>query len=252
MEKIEKENLVVKHNSLINATSKYKYERNELKLICFLISNIDNKREKDFETKYIDLSKLNFSQEEITNRGYIIDLCESIMTKPIKIGNGIYNWFSGLVYDNGVIEYRFDPDLKPFLLELKDNFTRYHINDILKLRSSYSIQVFELLTQYKKIGSRTMTIQEFREILSIPTKYKNNHIKALLETIQKDLKENTHVDFKFEIEKLGRKFNKIHFEVKDNYENINKIKTQRKFKRLEGAKTLAQRMKALKIEDSEI
>ena len=39
MEKIEKINLVVKHNALINATSDYKFERNELKLICFLISN---------------------------------------------------------------------------------------------------------------------------------------------------------------------------------------------------------------------
>jgi hypothetical protein len=44
MSNIEKTNLVVKHNALINATSDYKFERNELKLICFLISNIDNKR----------------------------------------------------------------------------------------------------------------------------------------------------------------------------------------------------------------
>ena len=28
MSKVEKENLVVKHNALINATSKYKYETN--------------------------------------------------------------------------------------------------------------------------------------------------------------------------------------------------------------------------------
>ncbi len=252
MEKIEKINLVVKHNALINATSDYKFERNELKLICFLISNIDNKREKNFETKFMNLNELNFSEEEITNKEYIIKLCMSIMSKPFKIEKGIYNWFSALEYEEGIIQYRFDPALKPFLLDLKDNFTRYQINDVLKLRSSYSIQAFELLTQYKKIGSRTITIEEFREILCIPTTYKNNHIKALLETIKKDLQENTKVEFNFEIEKLGRKFNKITFEIKDNYENINKIKTQRKTKRLEGAKTLSQRLKALKIEDAEI
>ena len=70
---------------------------------------------------------------------------------------------------------------------LKDNFTKYNISNILKLRSSYSIQVFELLAQYKVIGNRTISIKEFREVLSIPTTYKDNHIKALLETIQKVL-----------------------------------------------------------------
>ena len=36
MSKVEQENLVVKHNALINATSKYKYQTNELKLIFYL------------------------------------------------------------------------------------------------------------------------------------------------------------------------------------------------------------------------
>ncbi|MCT7639123.1 replication initiation protein [Aliarcobacter butzleri] len=249
MEKIEKTNLVVKHNALINATSDYKFEKNELKLICFLISNIDNQKDKDFEIKYMNLKDLNFSQEEITNKDYITNLCMSIMSKPFKIYNGVFNWFSGLVYKNGVIEYAFDKRLKPFLLELKDNFTRYQINDVLKLRSSYSIQVFELLTQYKTIGNRSLTMEEFREILCIPEKYRNPDIKRLLDAIQKDLKENTQIEFNYEIEKLGRKFNKIHFNIKDNLENINKIKQKRKTKRLVGATTLKDRMSALKIED---
>lgn len=36
MSKVEKENLVVKHNALINATSKYKYETNELKTNLYI------------------------------------------------------------------------------------------------------------------------------------------------------------------------------------------------------------------------
>ena len=45
MAKIEKQILVVKHNSLINATRKYKYAINELKLICCLIATINNQKE---------------------------------------------------------------------------------------------------------------------------------------------------------------------------------------------------------------
>ena len=252
MSKVEKENLVVKHNALINATSKYKYETNELKLICTLISNIDNQKDKGFDIKYMNLRDLNFSEKDITNVEYITNLCESIMSKPFKIGKGVFNWFSGLVYDNGVIEYAFDKRLKPYLLELKDNFTRYNISNILKLRSSYSIQIFELLSQYKTIGTRAITIDEFRKLLKIPKTYKNNDLKRLIEGVQKDLKNNTTLSFEFSFKKLGKSFNSIDFQIFDNYENINKIKTQRKEKRLEGAKTLSQKMKALKIEDVEI
>ena len=252
MSKVEKENLVVKHNALINATSKYKYETNELKLICTLISNIDNQKDKGFDIKYMNLRDLNFSEKDITNVEYITNLCESIMSKPFKIGKGVFNWFSGLVYDNGVIEYAFDKRLKPYLLELKDNFTRYNISNILKLRSSYSIQIFELLSQYKTIGTRSITIDEFRKLLKIPKTYKNNDLKRLIEGVQKDLKNNTTLSFEFSFKKLGKSFNSIDFQIFDNYENINKIKTQRKEKRLEGAKTLSQKMKALKIEDVEI
>ena len=249
MSKVEKENLVVKHNALINATSKYKYETNELKLICTLISNIDNQKDKGFDIKYMNLRDLNFSEKDITNVEYITNLCESIMSKPFKIGKGVFNWFSGLVYDDGFIEYAFDKRLKPYLLELKDNFTRYNISNILKLRSSYSIQIFELLSQYKTIGTRSITIDEFRKLLKIPKTYKNNDLKRLIEGVQKDLKNNTTLSFEFSFKKLGKSFNSIDFQIFDNYENINKIKTQRKEKRLEGAKTLSQKMKALKIED---
>ncbi len=255
MEKTEKIDLVVKHNALVNATSDYKFSRNELKMICILVSNINKKTEKDFKEKHINIIDLDVN-EETNNHTYISNLCSSIMSKPFKINGSIYNWFTKLtpLENQGIIEYQFHEDLKPFLLELKNNFTMYNVTDILKLRSSYSIQVFELLKQYQGMQSKTriISIQEFREILCIPNSYKNKDIRILLETIQKDLKENTQIEFNFEIEKLGRKFNKIIFEIKNNYENINQQKRTNKAKRLEGAKTLAQRMKALKIEDTEI
>ncbi|PRN00270.1 replication initiation protein [Aliarcobacter cryaerophilus] len=252
MSKVEKENLVVKHNALINATSKYKYQANELKLICTLISNIDNQKDKGFDIKYMNLKDLNFSEKDITNIEYITNLCESIMSKPFRIGKGVFNWFSGLVYNDGIIEYGFDKRLKPYLLELKDNFTRYNISNILKLRSSYSIQIFELLSQYKTIGNRTISIDEFRKLLKIPNSYTNKDIRVMIEGVQKDLKKNTTLSFEFSFKKLGKSFNSIDFQIFDNYEHINKIKTQRKAKRLEGASNLSQKMKALKIEDVEI
>lgn len=225
-EKIEINNkdLVVKHNALINATNNYKYETNELKLISFLISSINNTYDKEFkkyEDQYFDLKELNFSDEDITNKLYIKQLCISIMSKPFVIDKCVYNWFTKLTYEDGIIRYEFHNDLKPFLLDLKSQFTKYHLTNILKLRSSYSIQIFELLYQYKTIKQRKMTFEELRKILNIPDSYRNVDIRKILDNVQKDLEKNTSIQFDFTIEKIGRSFNSIIFNISKNTNNTN-------------------------------
>lgn len=223
-EKIEINNkdLVVKHNALINATNNYKYETNELKLISSLISQINNTYDKEFKkNQFFDLKELKFSNEDITNTIYIKQLCVSIMSKPFVIDKCIYNWFTKLECEEGVIFYEFHNDLTPFLLDLKNQFTKYHLTNILKLRSSYSIQIFELLYQYKTIKQRKITFEELRKILNIPDSYSNKDIKRMLESVQKDLLKNTSIQFDFEIEKIGRTFNTIIFNISKNTNNTN-------------------------------
>lgn len=227
-EKIEINNkdLVVKHNALINATNNYKYETNELKLISFLISSINNTYDKEFikfGDKFFDLKELNFSKEDITNTIYIKKLCMSIMSKPFVIGNSVYNWFTKLECEDGIIKYEFHNDLTPFLLDLKSQFTKYHLTNILKLRSSYSIKIFELLYQYKTIKQRKITFEELRNILNFPESYANKDIKRILEGVQKDLLKNTSIQFDFTIEKVGRSFNSITFNISKNTNNSNDI-----------------------------
>ena len=94
-----------------------------------------------------------------------------------------------------------------------------------------------------------MTIKDLRGVLKIPDGYRNPDITRLLETIQSDLKQNTHLDFSFTFKKLGRSFHSINFAIKDNYEHIEKTKQERKKKRTEGTITLSSRLKGLKLED---
>ncbi len=105
---------VVKHNSLINAKSKYKYTLNELKLICHLIANI-LPTDTNLETKKVSIRDLNFIISESNNYSKIGKELEDILNKPFKLSNGyVINWFSCLKYENGSIEYSFDTRLKEF------------------------------------------------------------------------------------------------------------------------------------------
>lgn len=82
--------------------------------------------------------------------------------------------FSAISKKKGCILLRFDPGLKPYLLQLKSHFTKIDIIDTLKLKSIYAIRIFELLLQYSHIGTREINIINLRSCCGIEeTEYKN-------------------------------------------------------------------------------
>lgn len=60
-----------------------------------------------------------------------------------------------------------DKDLIPYIIDLKKEFTRYQIENILKLNSSYAVRVYEPLKQYERIGGREITKKIFRHLRRI-------------------------------------------------------------------------------------
>ena len=215
---------VSKHNSLVNAKSKYQYSVNQLKLICHLIANI-KPNEEDFETKYIALKELGFVGANSENYTYFKEEFVRLLEMPFKIPNSKYwvNWFSALAFENGVIEYRFDPALKPFLLNLKGNFTSYYLSNVMNLKSNYAILTFELLSQVRKQqeeenvqGYRNITIKEYRELLKIPDSYLNADVLRLLKKVQKEIRERTNLQFNFAMKKMGKPFHSINFVLLNN------------------------------------
>ena len=73
-------------------------------------------------------------------------------------------WLSSARYQGkkGIVILKFDPELKPYLLQLKSHFTKLDIVDTMKLKSVHSIRMFELLLQYLTIGNRKMTLEDLR------------------------------------------------------------------------------------------
>lgn len=209
--------LVVKHNSLINFKSKTSYSLNQLKLVCYLISHI-KPEDKGFNLKRICIKDLGLSGVDSNNHKKLSVEFLELMCNPFKLPDKKtwVNWFSSFSYENGVIEYKFDPLLKPFLLQLKDNFNSYQLKNILSLRSAYSIRMYELLNQYKIIGKRKIEIEELKTLLNIPQSYKNGDLIRLMKSIKKELEEKTNLSFDFEAIKESRRFKSFEFIIQYN------------------------------------
>ena len=74
---------------------------------------------------------------------------------------------------SGVLKVRLDEDMKPYLLQLKENFTRYELIYTLYFKSKYSIRLYELAKSihYKELEEyrRTYTVDELKRLLGAET-----------------------------------------------------------------------------------
>jgi len=141
------------------------------------------------------------------------------------------NWLSSAYYleGSGVVELEISDRLKPFLLKLKKNFTKYNFENVITLKSSYSIRIYELLKQFEKIGKRNISIDEFKGLLGIENKYKyyGNIKDKIIKKSQKELAEKTDIKFWFKEIKEGKKITGIIFMIE---KNIKQLKPKEKSK----------------------
>ena len=225
---------VKKSEAIVKA--RYKLSPLAIKFISVVISNL--KRSDDVNEEYVvkvkDFKELTGQK---TKRIYelIDEALNDLLKNPLTIPlgdekNSILkaNWVSGAIYNDGEVRFMIYPKLRPFLLEVKEKYLKYRLENILSLRSSYVIRLYEILKDwlemYSRYGSKAekiISLDEFREILEIPRSYQySSHIKKLiLNKAKKELIEHTDIIFDYEEIKTGRKVTHLHFYIRENPKN---------------------------------
>lgn len=212
--------LVVKSNELIQA--RYNLNLNEQKIILYAASKLDREKNK-FNILEIQSSEfmklLNTTQFRYTE---IKDLVSELMKKQVSIATKksdlVVNWVSSIEYikNSGVIEIEFSEKLIPYLLQLKREFTRYQLENILNLKSKYAIRIYELMKQYETIGKREFKLNEFKKILYCDGMYKDfrNFDRVVLKVTKDEINECTDLIIDYEKIKTGRSITSILFKIK--------------------------------------
>lgn len=170
--KFAKSALVVQSNKLVE--SRYILSVNEQRLV-FAVASMIHPDDKDFypyEIKIRDLAAiLNIDlNNAYKNADRLTDqLMQRMLVIPEDDGPLKVGWVSSCKYNNkkGTISFSFDPHLKPYLLQLKRDFTQSKLSILAQFQSIYSIRIYQLLKQYKKIGYREFEVDELKEILGI-------------------------------------------------------------------------------------
>ena len=229
--------------------ARYKLNPLSLKFITTLISSI--KRSDDINELYI--FKVKDFQELIKLKRKdlywaVKEALKELLEKPIYIPKGkdkndnsflMLNWVASAEYKDGegLVEFEISNKLRPYLLEAQKKFLKYKLENILPLRSSYSIRLYEILKDWYELNKRygnkaekVIKVDEIREMLEIPKSYQySSHIKKLiLNKSKKELEEHTDIIFDFEEIKTGRKVTHLKIIIQDNSKKIQEVKPQEK------------------------
>lgn len=150
------------------------------------------------------------------------DYIKEIITKmpnDIKFMKGNDFWKVGVFeyikycYEYGEIQFKITDKFSEILTEMLDKYTIIEMHNLSKLRSSYSIRLYELGRRYINQKHYAMKIDDFKKYFDVPRSYKMGHIdQKILTPAVKDLISKTDMTCKITKKKKGREITHIVFE----------------------------------------
>lgn len=147
---------VVKANDLIRKT-RYNLTTQQQKIILFAISKI---KPNDFPDTWYEINIEEICEAcgiEIEGGYYykaikddLKELTTRLWVRMPDNREATVSWISDaeIIPLSGKVYIKFHPKMAPYLFELKEKYTMYHLEDVLVFKSRYSIRLYELLRSY--------------------------------------------------------------------------------------------------------
>ena len=220
-----KQAMIVQPNSLVSAS--YQMSLNAKRIVVSFLSQLESEEKTDM---YLSLTNFNKTFGTNLNTRELRAAAKELDGKKIKLASEYTDpsgssWCKGdaitlvdaAVYRDGEIHVGFNMRLMPILVGMTENFTKYMLRDSVQLKSVYAVRLYELFKQYQKIGSRTMTIEELREMFNLQNKYKvtADFRKRVIDKPLQEINENTTLNVSLELVKYGRKTTGFKFSFRD-------------------------------------
>ena len=238
---------VVEHNSLI--TSIAKMDKTPLKMFELAVSLIDTENPPKDQTVYLSKQELFtfFNVDDSNKHSRFKEAIEKMQKQAffkIKKAKEKGYEFESIVpipyvkwadyHDEVTI--RFSPEIMPYLINLKTNFTQHALSEISELNSKYAIILYRWLSmnynQYEhysvKGGRReeqvesyrnpTITIRELRDTTDTVSEYKKftDFERRVLKDPIKEITNHTSFNVTYEKVKKGRSIESIVFHITKN------------------------------------
>ena len=211
---------VVKANSLIEAS--YRLTLDEMRLLALTIGTMNPKSDQQvFEFSVSEF--VNQFPDVNADRAYtqIKSAIERISERWVKTEDERhvtkFRWVSSQTYfkKEGRFKIALTNEIMPYLTQLKGQFTQYQLNHISGFSSVHAIRLYELFTQYKRLGERYISVEELKKWLQLEDKYDryNNLNQRVLTPALAEINKKSDLFVGYEPIKRGRKIIGVEFNI---------------------------------------
>ncbi|RDC58783.1 replication initiation protein [Adhaeribacter pallidiroseus] len=214
------------HNAI--TTARYDYSACQLDILFYLLSKL--KKEDTSSHEYqIYVSEVEFITGRQWNYQQLREATSDMGSRMFEVNTDqSYKqiWMFQKVeymHGKGHFNIKLSEDIRPYLFELKDNFTSYQLHSALKLSSKYAKRIYQLASQWKDIGeTKQYSIDEFKIMLKLkdPAGKKeeqfervNDLKKYVLDIAVRQINEHTDLNIGYKLIKQGRAFQSVRFYI---------------------------------------
>ena len=212
-------NEIVKYHNNFNSVVLKNFNGVEIDLLMAICSKLKNEDINEIKLEFSDLRRmvnskhrgeLRFIQNLEQMYKKLLNLSIRIETED-KITNFILFTKYEILKKQKIIIIKINEEFKFLLNKLINNFTRFELNEFISLKSNYSKEIYRRLKQFKHTGIWKIKMNNFRELLNIPEKYRMSEIdKKVLKISMEELNKYFN-NFKIIKIKKGRKIEFLEF-----------------------------------------
>ncbi|MCC9168987.1 replication initiation protein [Pontibacter harenae] len=162
---------VAQHNTL--ARAHFGLDNLQARIFTLLLQGIE-RRDSELKDTYIKMSDLvNYSIGGTTYK-QLDAACKTLSQKVIntepdkKIGADYYPIFEYVKIksgSHGFILGKFSKHVKPYLLDLKENFSLGEVTKLMELESGYTHRMFWFLRSYIHLGKVNISVEELKDTI---------------------------------------------------------------------------------------
>lgn len=223
-----KKELVVKDNTLINAS--YSLELTEQRIILLAILKArENKTPHNQELIVTAQSYITaFNVHRNTAYKTLKTACDNLFTRQFTYqrynSNGNIEqvktrWVQSVIYaeNESYIKIKFTDEILPLVTMLEKHFTSYELQQVSSLKSVHSIRLYELLIQYRTVGKIEISLDDLRLKLGInESEYPrmDNFKNRVLDVGIQQINEHSDITVKYDQVKTGRQITGFIFTFK--------------------------------------
>lgn len=211
-------NKLIAQDNLVT-TARYEMSSLEKNIIYSVMAQIED---NDPPSKFykISISDIEDTKDVRVRQERFDEAIKKLLTRELVIvkpdGSKLrITVISSADYDlDGHVEIGIDLKMRPYLFELKKNFTVFSLEIATSLKSKYSKRLYEMLCQFKSTGFLRISVQELRERFQLSDEqYErwSNFEKNVLKTAQMEINEKSDFKFDYHLKKQKKRIVSVEF-----------------------------------------